>query len=201
MFTPGSVPRCLGKFARWFPQVVPGAALEIAIARHRKKEGPPPHLLTPCSRSELGPGGWRAGTPPQLRTVRSAARPRRCPASLLPKSGDLLCQNRRAPAVRAHPPSAPPRRAERGQHRTRAHGLTFTVTPRRIYSGPEVPALQADRPGISPAIRPDHHRHACQSRGRAHPDHPFGAARMARPTGRRSRQIGGSARGYQPGFA
>ena len=50
---PGSVLRCLGKCARWFPQVVPGTASEIAIDRHRK-ERPPPHLLTPRSESELG---------------------------------------------------------------------------------------------------------------------------------------------------
>ena len=32
----GDVLRCLGKFARWFPQVVPGAASEITMARHKK---------------------------------------------------------------------------------------------------------------------------------------------------------------------
>ena len=34
---PGNVLGCLGKFARWFPQVVPGAPSKITIGRHRVK--------------------------------------------------------------------------------------------------------------------------------------------------------------------
>ena len=52
----GDVPRCLGKFARWFPQVVPGAGSEIAMARQRKG-APATASADPSLRKRVGP--WR----------------------------------------------------------------------------------------------------------------------------------------------
>ena len=53
----GDALRCLGEYARWFPQVVPGAAPKITITRHRKERPPPASFVTPRLKSELQPGG------------------------------------------------------------------------------------------------------------------------------------------------
>ena len=48
-----------GRMHRWFPQVVPGAAPEITIARHGEGAPDTASTLTPRFKSELGSGGCR----------------------------------------------------------------------------------------------------------------------------------------------
>ena len=61
---PGGALKCLRECARWFPQVVPGAAPEIT-GSSAQEEAPATGVgLTPRLKSELGPGGRAIGVAP-----------------------------------------------------------------------------------------------------------------------------------------
>jgi hypothetical protein len=98
-----------GRMHRWFPQVVPGAAPEITIARHRKGAPATASTLTTRLLSELEPAaGYR------IRTRRMDGTPVIGAATALPRPS--------ARTGSSSSPSSPARLALPPQHRDRPLG-------------------------------------------------------------------------------